>query len=107
MNTFVDIFMDGGNFEVRKRILKPTVVLEIRDRNSSVTLYFENPEVFKEFTDKLNSEIKDESMVGEYNVDFDPETGECIEPADDLVGTWMEISDVKKETIVDKNAGEL
>ena len=101
MNTFVDVFIED-EIKITKRVYQTTITLNIRDSESAITLYFNNPETFKKFIDKLNSEI-DKNTVEEYETVI-----ESVEKHwDDVVETWMEISDVKKETIVDKNAGEL
>ena len=101
MNTFIDAFMEG-EIKITRRVFRDVTVLEIRDSESAITLYFNNPETFKKFIDKLNSEI-DKNTVEEYETVI-----ESVEKHwDDVVETWMEISDVKNEITIDKNAGEL
>lgn len=101
MNTFVDVFIED-EIKITKRVYQTTITLNIRDSESAITLYFNNPETFKKFIDKLNSEI-DKNTVEEYETVI-----ESVEKHwDDVVETWMEISDVKNEITIDKNAGEL
>jgi len=97
MNTFIDAFMEG-EIKITKRVFRDVTVLEIRDSVSTINLYFHKQEDIDDFVDKLNFAVNEKFET-------------AIEPVemywDDVVETWMEISDVKKETIVDKNAGEL
>lgn len=95
MNTFIDAFMEG-EIKITKRVFRDVTVLEIRDSVSTINLYFHKQEDIDDFVDKLNFAVN-----GQYEV-------EPIEKHwDDVVETWMEISDVKNEITIDKNAGEL
>lgn len=97
MNTFIDAFMEG-EIKITKRVFRDVTVLEIRDSVSTINLYFRKPEAVDDFVDKLNFAVNEKFET-------------AIEPVemywDDVVETWMEISDVKNEITIDKNAGEL
>ena len=95
MNTYMDVFIED-EIKITKRVFRDVTVLEIRDSVSTINLYFRKPEAVDDFVDKLNFAVN-----GKYEV-------EPIKKYwDDVAEKWMEISDVKRETIVDKNAGEL
>jgi hypothetical protein len=97
MNTFIDAFMEG-EIKITKRVFRDVTVLEIRDSVSTINLYFHKQEDIDDFVDKLNFAVNEKFET-------------AIEPVekhwDDVVETWMEISDVKNEITIDKNAGEL
>ncbi|HOA81291.1 MAG TPA: hypothetical protein PKK61_09555, partial [Defluviitaleaceae bacterium] len=95
MNTFIDAFMEG-EIKITKRVFRDVTVLEIRDSVSTINLYFHKQEDIDDFVDKLNFAVNEKFET-------------AIEPVemywDDVVETWMEISDVKNEITIDKNAG--
>ena len=97
MNTFVDVFIED-EIKITKRVFRDVTVLEIRNSVSTINLYFYKQEDIDDFVDKLNFAVNEKFET-------------AIEPVemyrDDVAEKWMEISDIKKETIVDKNAGEL
>ena len=98
MNTYVDVLLKTKL--KLQRVFRDVTVLEIRDSVSTINLYFRKPEAVDDFVDKLNFAVNEK-----FETAIEPVAVEIY--WDDVAEKWMEISNIKKETIVDKNAGEL